>query len=98
MASPASSIPDTHLGLTSAEVQLLRQHQPIALQSAAGSSSARSHASAAAARGLLSLDPNNLRALGAHFDRLMSAIRARVDWVRLLLYSSPDNELYTNLI
>lgn len=79
MASPATSIPDTQLGLTSQEVQLLRQHQQIALSQAGRSSSrAASHASS---QGRLLLDPSSLQALSYHFDRLMAAIQQRVQAV-----------------
>ncbi|KAI9838927.1 MAG: hypothetical protein M1819_004135 [Sarea resinae] len=74
MASPANSIPDTRLGLSADEVQLLRRHQQIAL-SQAGSSRAASNASS---QGRLLLDPSSLQALGYHFDRLMQAIQQRV--------------------
>ena len=79
MASPATSIPDTALGLTSAEVILLRQHQAVALQNA-GPSSSRA-ASAASSQGRLLLDPGSLQALGYHFDRLMGAIQGRLQQV-----------------
>ncbi|KAI9721315.1 MAG: hypothetical protein M1812_002477 [Candelaria pacifica] len=75
MASPATSIPDTRLGLSSDEVQLLRQHQQIALSQAGGSSRA---ASAASSQGRLLLDPSSLQTLGYHFDRLMQAIQQRL--------------------
>src|SRR5215469_4295357 len=71
--SPANSIPDTQLGLTSHEVQLLRYHQHVAL-SQAGSSRAASQASS---QGRLLLDPGSLQALSNHFDRLMQSIQAR---------------------
>ena len=74
MASPANSIPDTHLGLSRDEVILLRQHQQVAL-SQAGASRAASNASS---QGLLLLDSGSLHALGHHFDRLMSAIQHRM--------------------
>ncbi|KAI9776182.1 MAG: hypothetical protein M1835_005585 [Candelina submexicana] len=75
MASPATSIPDTRLGLSADEVQLLRQHQQIALSQAGGSSRA---ASAASSQGRLLLDPSSLQTLGYHFDRLMQAIQQRL--------------------
>ncbi|KAF2649931.1 hypothetical protein K491DRAFT_609830 [Lophiostoma macrostomum CBS 122681] len=71
----SSSIPDSQLGLTQSEVQLLRQHQQIAL-SQAGSSSSRA-ASHASSQGRLLLDPSSLQALSAHFDRLMYSIQQR---------------------
>ncbi|CAI6253245.1 unnamed protein product [Periconia digitata] len=69
------SVPDTTLGLTQSEVQLLRQHQQIAL-SQQGSSSSRA-ASHASSQGRLLLDPTSLQALSAHFDRLMYSIQQR---------------------
>jgi hypothetical protein len=70
-----SSVPDSQLGLTQSEIQLLRQHQQIAL-SQAGSSSSRA-ASHASSQGRLLLDPSSLQALSAHFDRLMYSIQQR---------------------
>ncbi|MCJ1368659.1 hypothetical protein MMC16_007804 [Acarospora aff. strigata] len=87
MSSP-QSIPDTQLGLSSDEVQILRQHQQIALSQAAGSSRGRGAGrgssssratSAASSHGRLLLDPGSLQALGYHFDRLMQAIQSRVE-------------------
>ncbi|OCK89985.1 uncharacterized protein K441DRAFT_581645 [Cenococcum geophilum 1.58] len=75
MASPANSIPDTQLGLTQGEIQLLRQHQALAL-SQAGNSSSRA-ASNASSQGRLLLDPSSLQALSSHFDRLMYSIQQR---------------------
>ncbi|OCL03972.1 hypothetical protein AOQ84DRAFT_301736 [Glonium stellatum] len=75
MASPANSIPDTQLGLTQGEIQLLRQHQALAL-SQAGNSSSRA-ASNASSQGRLLLDPTSLQALSSHFDRLMYSIQQR---------------------
>lgn len=77
----SSSIPDSQLGLTQSEVQLLRQHQQIAL-SQAGSSSSRA-ASRASSQGRLLLDPTSLQALSAHFDRLMYSIQQRWQAVSL---------------
>ncbi|KAF1977962.1 hypothetical protein BU23DRAFT_451629 [Bimuria novae-zelandiae CBS 107.79] len=71
----SSSIPDNQLGLSQSEVQLLRQHQQIAL-SQQGSSSSRA-ASHASSQGRLLLDPTSLQALSAHFDRLMYSIQQR---------------------
>ena len=44
--------------------------------------SASSHAGGGGGR--LMLDPGSLAVLGSHFDRLMSAISAKVDSVRVL--------------
>ena len=75
----SSSIPDNQLGLSQSEVQLLRQHQQIAL-SQQGSSSSRA-ASHASSQGRLLLDPTSLQALSAHFDRLMYSIQQRWHYV-----------------
>lgn len=79
MASPANSVPDTQLGLTTDEIALLRHHQQQAA-TAAGSSSSRA-ASRASSQGLLLLDGSSLAALGRHFDRLMQQISARLDYL-----------------
>jgi len=79
MASPPASIPDSQLGLSAAEVQLLRYHQHAALANAGGSSSRA--ASAASSHGRLLLDPSSLAALSAHFDRLIMTIQRR--WAEL---------------
>lgn len=70
----SSSVPDSQLGLSQSELQLLRQHQQIALSQAGSSSRAASHASS---QGRLLLDPTSLQALSAHFDRLMYSIQQR---------------------
>lgn len=69
-SSNQSSIPDTQLGLTADEVQLLRYYQ----QAVNGSSRAASQASS---QGRLLLDPSSLAALSAHFDRLIHSIQQR---------------------
>jgi hypothetical protein len=78
MASPPTSIPDSQLGLTQAEIQLLRYHQQVALANDRSSSRA---ASLASSQGRLLLDPSSLQALSAHFDRLIIAIQQR--WAAL---------------
>ena len=75
MASPANSIPDTQLGLTQSEIQLLRWHQALVL-SQAGNSSSRA-ASNASSQGRLLLDPSSLQALSTHFNCLMYSIQQR---------------------
>lgn len=80
MASPANSIPDTQLGLTNDEIQLLRHHQQAAASHAGGSSSSRA-ASRASSQGLLLLDGNSLAALGRHFDRLLLQIQERIEYL-----------------
>ncbi|GKZ72925.1 hypothetical protein AnigIFM50267_009592 [Aspergillus niger] len=93
--SVSASIPDTSLGLTSSEIQILRQQQQIALQGGHGangvsrgrgtgrtsnsSSRAASAASAASSHGRLILDPMSLRALSQQLDGLQQQIRNRLD-------------------
>ncbi|KAL8859836.1 MAG: hypothetical protein Q9178_003669 [Gyalolechia marmorata] len=88
-----SSIPDTQLGLSQSEIQILRQHQQIALQNAnyahststrgrghvrTSASTSRAASAASTGNGRLVLDPGSLTALGTHFERLMGAIQNRV--------------------
>lgn len=73
----ANSVPDTQLGLSAEEVQLLRQGQA-ALDG--GSSSSRA-ASRASSQGLLLLDSSSLAALGRYFDRLMSNIEHNIQYL-----------------
>jgi hypothetical protein len=92
--SVSTSIPDTSLGLTSSEIQILRQQQQIALQGGhAGngvsrgrgtgrtSNSSSRAASAASSHGRLLLDPMSLRALSHQLDALQDQIRSRIDYV-----------------
>ncbi|KAI4176868.1 MAG: hypothetical protein LQ343_000725 [Gyalolechia ehrenbergii] len=89
-----SSVPDTQLGLSSSEIQILRQHQQLALQNQAyahsSSTRGRGHArtsantsraasAASSGNGRLVLDPGSLAVLGQHFERLMAAIQNRVE-------------------
>ena len=96
--SVSASIPDTSLGLTSSEIQILRQQQQIALQGGhtgggisrgrgigrTSNSSSRA-ASAASSHGRLLLDPMSLRALSHQLGNLQEQIRNRLDYVCLLL-------------
>ncbi|RDW92510.1 hypothetical protein BP5796_01904 [Coleophoma crateriformis] len=75
----AQAVPDTELGLSNDEIQLLRHHQQAAASTAGGSSSRA--ASRASSQGLLLLDGSSLAALGRHFDRLLQQITARLDWL-----------------
>ncbi|PYI03502.1 hypothetical protein BO78DRAFT_195889 [Aspergillus sclerotiicarbonarius CBS 121057] len=90
--SVSASIPDTSLGLTSSEIQILRQQQQIALQGGHGangvsrgrgtgrtSNSSSRAASAASSHGRLILDPMSLRALSHQLDGLQQQIRNRLD-------------------
>jgi len=79
MASPPTSIPDTQLPLSPAELQLLRYHQHLALANNHSRSSRA--ASQASSQGRLLLDPSSLGALSAHFDRLILSIQQR--WAEL---------------
>lgn len=79
MASPANSVPDTQLGLSNDEIQLLRRHQMAAASTAGGSSSRA--ASRASSQGLLLLDGSSLAALTRHFDQLMRQISDRLDYL-----------------
>lgn len=94
--SVSASIPDTSLGLTSSEIQILRQQQQIALQGSHGangisrgrgtgrtSNSSSRAASAASSQGRLLLDPLSLRALSQQLDALQQQIRSRIDYVCL---------------
>lgn len=93
--SAATSIPDTQLGLTSSEIQILRQHQQIVSQghvsqsrgrgTGRNSNSSSRAGSAASSQGRLLLDPGSLSALGYHFDGLMRQIQGRIEYVRLQL-------------
>lgn len=88
-----ASIPDTSLGLTSSEIQILRQQQQIALQGHAGngvsrgrgtgrtSNSSSRATSAASSQGRLLLDPMSLRALSHQLDGLQAQIRGRIEYV-----------------
>ncbi|KAH0551060.1 hypothetical protein GP486_007589 [Trichoglossum hirsutum] len=91
MASPAPSIPDTQLGLSPDEIQLLRRHQALALphhhhhhhqhyhggRGASPASSTRTTSTQPAPTSLL-LDPRSLSALAYHFDRLLFSIQDRM--------------------
>lgn len=88
------SIADSNLGLTAAEIQLLRQQQQVAAQghtsqSQAGrgrgqsrssnpSSRAASAASSQGGQGMVFLDPGSLHRLHTHFENLMRRIRDRI--------------------
>lgn len=74
-----NAVPDTQLGLTAEEIQLLRQGQA-ALGGAGGSTSSRA-ASRASSQGLLMLDSSSLTALGRYFDRLMAGIEQNIRYL-----------------
>ncbi|KAK3996917.1 hypothetical protein QBC44DRAFT_124076 [Cladorrhinum sp. PSN332] len=72
-----NAVPDTQLGLTADEIELLRSGQQ-AVAAAAGSTSSRA-ASRASSQGLLMIDSSSLSALGRHFDRVMQHIQQRLE-------------------
>ncbi|QYT04495.1 Biogenesis of lysosome-related organelles complex 1 subunit CNL1 [Trichoderma simmonsii] len=72
----SNAVPDTQLGLSAEEIQLLRQGQA-ALGGGGGSASSRA-ASRASSQGLLMLDSSSLSALGRYFDRLMAGIEQNI--------------------
>ncbi|KAI1851154.1 hypothetical protein JX265_013272 [Neoarthrinium moseri] len=74
-STEANTVPDTQLGLTDDEIQLLRYHQ-----TQAGSSSSRA-ASRASSQGRLLLDSSSLAALSSHLNRLMQQIQARIEYL-----------------
>lgn len=91
------SIADTALGLTEAELQILRHQQQLAARlSYAASSSGNSRSSQPSSRvasaasrtqqSRLLLDPGSLRQLNAHFEHLMRRIENRNDAVSIRVY------------
>lgn len=96
--SVSASIPDTSLGLTSSEIQILRQQQQIALQGGhaangfsrgrgtgrTSNSSSRAASAASSNNGRLLLDPMSLRALSIQLDGLQEQIRRRIEYVCFL--------------
>ena len=103
----AASIPDTSLGLTSAEIQILRQQQQIALQGGhAGNGVARGRGagrtsnsssratSAASSQGRLMLDPMSLRALSHQLDGLQAQISHRIEYVRFAHSRLVDRKIH----
>ncbi|KAJ5437858.1 uncharacterized protein N7473_005226 [Penicillium subrubescens] len=104
MSVSAASIPDTSLGLTSSEIQILRQQQQIALQGGhAGngvsrgrgtgrtSNSSSRATSAASSQGRLLLDPMSLRALSHQLDGLQAQIRGRIEYLEDQMQLSIQN-------
>ncbi|OKL62457.1 hypothetical protein UA08_02905 [Talaromyces atroroseus] len=102
--SVATSIPDTSLGLTSSEIQILRQQQQIALQggghagsvsrgrgSGRNSNSSSRATSAASSQGRLLLDPMSLRALSHQLDYLQEQISHRLEHLEEQMQMSIQN-------
>lgn len=99
--SVSASIPDTSLGLTSSEIQILRQQQQLVLQgghtgggvtrgrgTGRTSNASSRAASAASSHGRLLLDPMSLRALSHQLDNLQEQIRNRLDYVCSFFFPS----------
>ncbi|KAL4772665.1 hypothetical protein BDW60DRAFT_206877 [Aspergillus nidulans var. acristatus] len=99
-----ASIPDTSLGLTSSEIQILRQQQQIALQgghtgngasrgrgTGRTSNSSSRAASAASSHGRLLLDPMSLRALSHQLDGLQQQIQNRLEHLEEQMQMSIQN-------
>ncbi|KAM3503671.1 hypothetical protein MY11210_008629 [Beauveria gryllotalpidicola] len=76
-----NAVPDTQLGLTAEEVQLLRQGQAALAGGGGGGSSSSRAASRASSQGLLLLDSSSLAALGRYFDRLMASIEQNIQYL-----------------
>ncbi|ODM21042.1 hypothetical protein SI65_04095 [Aspergillus cristatus] len=102
--SVSASIPDTSLGLTSSEIQILRQQQQLALQgghtgggitrgrgTGRTSNASSRAASAASSHGRLLLDPMSLRALSHQLDSLQEQIRNRLDYLEEQMQLSLQN-------
>nr|CAE76529.1 hypothetical protein [Neurospora crassa] len=84
---PGNAVPDTQLGLSNEEIQLLRHgQQTVAAAGGSGgggggeSTSSRA-ASRASSQGLLVMDPSSLAALGRHFDRVMQRIQQQLEYL-----------------
>ncbi|KAL3473486.1 hypothetical protein BJX99DRAFT_261273 [Aspergillus californicus] len=99
-----ASIPDTSLGLTSSEIQILRQQQQLALQgghtgngvprgrgTGRTSNSSSRAASAASSHGRLLLDPMSLRALSHQLDGLQQQIQNRLEYLEEQMQISIQN-------
>ena len=111
--SVSASIPDTSLGLTSSEIQILRQQQQIALQNShAGNGASRGRGagrvsnsssratSAASSQGRLLLDPDSLHALSHQLGSLERRISGQIDYVCSKVdpfLSSPAKEFHDTL-
>lgn len=73
-------VPDSQLGLTPEEVQLLRQGQAALNAPTNGSSSSRA-ASRASSQGVLLLDSSSLAQLSRYFDSLMGQVQRRIEYL-----------------
>lgn len=80
-ATDPDAVPDTQLGLTEDQIELLRHgQQAVAVAAGAGSTSSRA-ASRASSQGMLMMDSSSLSALGRHFDRVMQSIQQRLEYL-----------------
>ncbi|EGO52635.1 hypothetical protein NEUTE1DRAFT_126107 [Neurospora tetrasperma FGSC 2508] len=77
---PGNAVPDTQLGLSNEEIQLLRHGQQTGGGGGGESTSSRA-ASRASSQGLLVMDPSSLAALGRHFDRVMQRIQQQLEYL-----------------
>ncbi|KAL2158424.1 hypothetical protein VTH06DRAFT_4472 [Thermothelomyces fergusii] len=77
-APDTNAVPETQLGLTEDQIELLRHGQQAVAAAAGGSTSSRA-ASRASSQGLLLMDTSSLTALGHHFDRVMQSIQQRLE-------------------
>ncbi|OHE99830.1 hypothetical protein CORC01_04966 [Colletotrichum orchidophilum] len=85
-----NAVPDTQLGLSYEEIQLLRQGQAALGQGTGGGGSNSSRAaSRASSQGLLLLDSTSLAALGRYFDRVMNQIEQQ------MIYLSEQSRVFT---
>ncbi|PHH76858.1 hypothetical protein CDD80_1157 [Ophiocordyceps camponoti-rufipedis] len=78
---PTNAVPDTQLGLSAEEIQLLRQGQAALGGGGGGASSSSRAASRASSQGLLLLDNSSLTALGRYFDRLMANMEQNIRYL-----------------
>lgn len=106
----AHSVPDTQLGLTQGELQILRQQQEVMQQRShqggypgrgrddhRHSQPSSRHASAASSTGgptRVILDPRHLQALQTHMDNLLRAVANRINEVSC---SNTDSKRVTNV-
>ncbi|EFQ32680.1 uncharacterized protein GLRG_07824 [Colletotrichum graminicola M1.001] len=77
-----NAVPDTQLGLSYEEIQLLRQGQAALAQGAGGGGGGIQ-------LGLLLLDSTSLAALGRYFDRVMGQIEQQI------VYLSEQSQMFT---
>ncbi|KAL2256573.1 hypothetical protein VTK26DRAFT_1468 [Humicola hyalothermophila] len=79
--APSNAVPDTQLGLTEDQINLLRHGQQAVAAAAGGGSTSSRAASRASSQGLLMMDSSSLAALGHHFDRVMQHIQQRLQYL-----------------